>query len=91
MLEGQGRCVSVHNGHTDNCGADIPQFQLVALLVGRLAALHRYWLSSKFLSTTVTHLGTQDFCGPPDQSLCGFSQGVQAVHQAYVYLLRVPD
>jgi len=28
--------VSVHNGHTDNCGADIPQFQLVALLVGRL-------------------------------------------------------
>jgi len=69
MLEGQGRCVSVHNGHTDNCGADIPQFQLVALLVGRLAALHRYWLSSKFLSTVRTHLGTQDFVAVTDQPL----------------------
>jgi len=83
MLEGQGAVCVCHNGHTDNCGADIP-FQLVALLVGRLAALHRYWLSSKFLSTTVrTHLGTQDFVAVYQPNLCGFSQGVQAVHQAF--------
>jgi len=57
-------------------------------LLGDLLHLHRYWLSSKFLSTTVrTHLGTQDFSIHP--KALGFSQGVQAVHQAYVYLLRV--
>ena len=81
--------MSVHNGHTDNCGADIPQFQLVALLVGRLAALAPLLAQQQILEyhSEDTPGDARFRSGLPDQSPCGFFPDVLVGHPACAWEL----
>jgi len=82
--------VSVHNGHTDNCGADIPQFQF-ALLVGRLAALLLAQQQILEYHSEDTPGDTRFRSGLPTKAFAGSPRVSRLSTRLTFTLLRVPD